>query len=99
MSDTPQRRTLRHALEALGGETALASVLHVGLADLRSWLAGESDVPAKAFFAALDIVTRADRAARWVRAAAEQPRGAAGNGLADEPRADERVAVCRGRAA
>jgi DNA-binding transcriptional regulator YdaS (Cro superfamily) len=55
---TPQVRTLHRALEILGSEQRLAATLGVALTQLAQWLRGECDVPAKAFFAALDIVAR-----------------------------------------
>jgi len=58
MGHTPQVRTLHRAAEILGSEQRLASSLGVALSQLAEWLRGECDVPAKAFFAALDIVAR-----------------------------------------
>lgn len=58
MGHTPQVRTLHRALEIIGDEQKLAAVLGVALTQLAEWLRGECDVPAKAFFAALDIVAR-----------------------------------------
>lgn len=58
MKDSPQVRTLRQAREDLGSEARLAAVLDATEEQLRAWLSGESDVPAKAFFGALDIVAK-----------------------------------------
>lgn len=58
MGHTPQVRTLHRAAEILGGEQRLAALLGVRLSQLAQWLRGECDVPAKAFFAALDVVAR-----------------------------------------
>lgn len=58
MGQTPQVRTLYRAIEILGSEQKLAARLGVAIAQLYQWLRGECDVPAKAFFAALDIVAR-----------------------------------------
>jgi DNA-binding transcriptional regulator YdaS (Cro superfamily) len=58
MGHTPQVRTLHRALEIIGDEQQLAARLGVAISQLAEWLRGECDVPAKAFFAALDIVAR-----------------------------------------
>jgi hypothetical protein len=64
MGQTPQVRTLQRALEIIGSEHELAAKLNVALSQLAEWLRGECDVPAKAFFAALDIVARGFTAPR-----------------------------------
>ena len=58
MGHTPQVRTLYRAIEIVGSEQNLAARLGVKMSQLYEWLRGECDVPAKAFFAALDIVSR-----------------------------------------
>jgi len=55
--DSPQARTLRQAVERVGGVSFLARHLGVKPRELEAWLAGEADVPAFAFFEALDIVS------------------------------------------
>jgi len=56
--DTTYTRTLRRAIEVVGGEAKLAEALHTSKEVLRKWLSGELKPPSKVYFAALDMVTR-----------------------------------------
>lgn len=58
MGDTPQVRTLRRAMETLGGMPELAARLGVDPSDLHGWLSGESTPPTNVYVAALDIVAK-----------------------------------------
>lgn len=51
-------RTIRRAVEALGGEKALADALGVRLEDVVCWVSGATVPNDGAYFAALDIVAR-----------------------------------------
>ncbi len=52
----PRMRTIKRAVEALGGEHRLAKALGVQREEVTRWLSGESHVSDAAYFAALDIV-------------------------------------------
>ena len=54
---TPTVRSLRLAADTVGGQSALAEVLGVGVEQVRAWFEGES-VPADIYCAALEIVAR-----------------------------------------
>ncbi len=55
--DSPHRRTLARALQAVGGvKERLCAALDISLEDLAAYLAGEKPVPQPVFLDALDIV-------------------------------------------
>jgi DNA-binding transcriptional regulator YiaG len=51
-------RVLQRAAELLGGEVPLAAALNVSAELISKWLAGHARPSTKAYFTALDIVTR-----------------------------------------
>lgn len=53
---TARTRTVRRAVEELGGTRALADVLGVTLLDVVNWVSDAAQPHDAAFFAALDIV-------------------------------------------
>lgn len=55
---TARTRTVRRALEDLGGTEALAEALGVTLRDVADWVSEAAQPHDAAFFAALDIVAR-----------------------------------------
>lgn len=58
-SDTAYTRTMRRALETLGGAERLASELGASIAEVEAWAAGLADPPPGAFLKAIDIVAQA----------------------------------------
>jgi hypothetical protein len=58
LSDTTSIRVLQRAVQLLGGEVQLAIALNVSPEVLTKWLSGEARPTTKAYFTALDIVTR-----------------------------------------
>jgi hypothetical protein len=57
-SDTVYTRTMRRALETLGGVERLAGALDASVADVEAWAAGLADPPPGAFLKAIDVVAR-----------------------------------------
>jgi hypothetical protein len=55
---TPQSRMLYCALEDYGGEVALAEALEVSVEVLTRWLSADDVMPAKIYFAVLDLVAQ-----------------------------------------
>jgi DNA-binding transcriptional regulator YiaG len=55
---TTHIRVLQRAADLLGGEVQLATALNVSPELLSKWLSGEARPSTKAYFTALDIVTR-----------------------------------------
>jgi DNA-binding transcriptional regulator YdaS (Cro superfamily) len=51
-------RTMQRAVQALGGEQALADTLGVRREDVAQWLSGAASPQDAAYLAALDIVAR-----------------------------------------
>ena len=58
MPETPQSRTLKRALEVLGGPQQLAAALGVEPDEFAPWLAGETVPPTYVYVTALEIVAR-----------------------------------------
>ena len=61
--DAAYLRTLRRAVEIVGGEAALAAAWDVAREKLGSWLAGEFVLPVDYYMLALEIVN--SRGAEW----------------------------------
>jgi DNA-binding transcriptional regulator YiaG len=73
---TPRIRTLRRALQTLGGEEPLARALGVSLAQLAEWLAGAACPHDAAYFVALDIVARSHFRERRIKNTTSSARAA-----------------------
>jgi DNA-binding transcriptional regulator YdaS (Cro superfamily) len=58
VAETVYTRTIRRAIETLGGVVALAGKLGVTVAEIDAWAAGVEDPPPAAFLAAIDIVAQ-----------------------------------------
>lgn len=58
MIDNACGRTLRRALEVMGGVESLAAALSVSVQDVQSWLDGAIQPSQSIFLQALDIVAR-----------------------------------------
>jgi len=56
--DNPKARTLRRAVEAVGGPEALAEALGVSPEMVSAWLLGEHALPDNAYLRALDLVSQ-----------------------------------------
>ena len=57
-ADDTYVRTLRRAMEFVGGEKQLAEALRTSPELLGRWISGELQAPRKVYFLALDIVTQ-----------------------------------------
>ena len=57
MSDTRYARTLQRAIQIVGGEQELATLLRTSPDVLAKWLSGVVAPPIKAYLAALQLVT------------------------------------------
>ena len=53
---SPQMQTMSRALQATGGETALAKALGVSVEALNGWLTGHGVLPPSVYFKALALV-------------------------------------------
>ena len=56
--DNPKARTLRRAVEAVGGPEALAEALGVSPEMVSAWLLGQQALPDNAYLRALDLVSQ-----------------------------------------
>ena len=56
--DNPKARTLRRAVEAVGGPEALAQTLAVSPEMVTAWLLGQQALPDHAYLRALDLVSQ-----------------------------------------
>jgi DNA-binding transcriptional regulator YiaG len=56
--DNPKARTLRRAVEAVGGPDALAEALGVSPEMVSAWLLGLQALPDNAYLLALDLVSQ-----------------------------------------
>jgi hypothetical protein len=57
-ADSPKTRTLRRAVEAVGGPEALAQALNVSPESVTAWLLGQQPLPDDAYLRALDLVSQ-----------------------------------------
>jgi len=56
--DNPKARTLRRAVQAVGGPEALAEALEVSPEMVTAWLLGQQALPDHAYLRALDLVSQ-----------------------------------------
>ncbi len=56
--DNPKARTLRRAVEAVGGPEGLADALGVSPETVSAWLLGQQALPDDAYLRALDLVSQ-----------------------------------------
>lgn len=56
--DSPKARTLRRAVEVVGGPEALAEALGVSPQMVSAWLIGQRALPDDAYLRALDLVSQ-----------------------------------------
>jgi len=56
--DNPKTRTLRRAVEAVGGPELLGQTLKVAPERVTAWLLGQQVVPDDAYLRALDLVSQ-----------------------------------------
>ena len=86
---TAVTRTLRRAVDRVGGVAELAAELGVAATDLERWMAGEVRPPQKVFLAALDIVSGEayERIARNSQQMADRAQAAANRAQAAADRA------------
>jgi hypothetical protein len=56
--ETAYTRTMRRAIETLGGVERLANALGASVAEIEAWAAGLADPPPGVFLKAIDIVAQ-----------------------------------------
>jgi DNA-binding transcriptional regulator YiaG len=59
--DTVYTRTVRRAMDDVGGMESLAALLKVSAADIEAWLSGKSSPGNAEFLQMLDIVSKGPR--------------------------------------
>jgi DNA-binding transcriptional regulator YiaG len=59
--DTVYTRTVRRAMDDVGGMESLAALLKVSASDIESWLSGKSSPGNAEFLQMLDIVSKGPR--------------------------------------
>lgn len=70
---TVQTRTLRRAVDILGGKDVLRAMLHVPMARLEEWLEGAAEPPMDVFLKAVDVISTPTNAAPPSAARARVP--------------------------